>query len=89
MWAYMQASNDRLHIPVQEVTFDPELVFWLSAGIPSDIDTCRIIQQSCVGDNTQYGSVADCLSYTQKLPSQSCAESSSKASANSVNGYIT
>ena len=43
-------------MPVQEVTFDPELVFWLSAGIPSNIDTCRIIQQSCVGNNTQYGS---------------------------------
>jgi len=66
----------RSHMPVQEVTFDPELVFWLSGGIPSDIDTCRIIQQSCVGNNTQYGSVADCLSYMQKLPSQSCAESS-------------
>ena len=70
------SCTDRLHMPVQEVTFDPEFVFWLSAGIPSDIDTCRIIQQSCVGNNTQYGSVADCLSYMQKLPSQSCAESS-------------
>lgn len=63
-------------IQYAEVTFDPELVFWLSAGIPSDIDTCQIIQQSCVGNNIQYGSVAECLSYMQKLPSQSCAESS-------------
>ena len=60
----------------QEANFDPELVFWLSAGIPSDIDTCHVIQQSCVGDNAQFQDVADCLSYMQKLPSQACAESS-------------
>jgi len=69
------SSVSFISVLVQEAIFDPELVFWLSTGITSDIDTCRVIQQSCVGNNSQFQDVADCLSYMQKLPSQACAES--------------
>ena len=65
----------KLRYALQELDFAPELIFWLSTGISSDIDICRIVQQSCTGRNTQFSDVADCLQYMQRLPSQSCAES--------------
>lgn len=56
---------------LQEADFVPVLVFWWSTGIPSDLDTCRVIQQSCVGNNTQYTDVAECFAIHAPAPRSS------------------
>jgi len=61
-------------ISYMEIYIDPKAGFWVIAGIPSDMDICLVVQEACVGHNTQFQDLADCLTYLQALPSQACAE---------------